>query len=96
MAPRNQTKKPKSLEERAMLADIKEATKAIKKQRKEDKQQAAIENRIAKHQARLDVLADNAGKAGPVNEPKPEPVIEPKPDPQPNSAPNPDFIVIDD
>jgi hypothetical protein len=96
MAPRNQTKKILSLEERAMLADIKEAAKAIKKQKKEDKHQAVIDNRIARRQAKLDKLINpepvDEAKPEPVDEAKPEPVDEAKPEP----VPNPDVIVIDD
>ena len=94
MAPRNQTKKPKTDAERQDIADFKEATKAFKKAKKEAKQQALIENRSANRQAKLARMTGKAAKAGPANVAQPEPA--PQPDPQANSLSNPDVIVIDD
>jgi hypothetical protein len=87
MAPRNQTKKVRPVEERYLLADFNEEIKAIKKQKKEDKHKAVIDERIARREAKRDKLANP--------EPKPEPVHEPKPEPQSDPVPEPDVIVID-
>ena len=94
MAPRNQNKKVRSVEERYLLADFNEEIKAIKKKNKEDKHQAVIDKRIARRQAKLDKLANPEA----IHEDKPEAVREPiheaKPAPKPEA--NPDVIVIED
>ena len=94
MAPRNQTKKPKTDAERQDIADFKEASKAFKKAQKVANQQALIENRIANRQARLERMTGKAAKAGPANVAQPGAASQP--DPQANSLSNPDVIVIDD
>jgi hypothetical protein len=93
MAPRNQTKKTETIQDRWLRADIKEAAKAIKKQQAEDKKKNKTQT---KHQANLEELAElqaelkkltedkeklDMAKAGPVNESKPELVAEANSDP---------------
>jgi hypothetical protein len=94
MAPRNQTKKPKTREERELRADIKEAKQAFKNQKKEEMQKAALENKKAKLQARLDEAKGNAAKAGPANVAQPE--SAPQPEDQVNPPSDSQVIVIND
>jgi hypothetical protein len=75
MAPRNQSKKILSLEERSRIADIKEETKAIQKQKKEDKNQAVIDKRIARRQAKLDKLANPEAIHEPKSEANPDVIV---------------------
>ena len=93
MAPRNQTKKTETIQDRWLRADIKEAAKAIKKQQDEEKKKnktqakyKAKEDELAELQAKLQKLTEDKekldmAKAGPVNESKPELVAEANSDP---------------
>jgi hypothetical protein len=106
MAPRNQTKKVRSVEERYLRADFKEATKNAKKKKTE---QTSEDKRIAELKARLQKLSEAEAESEPIHQAKseavpepihqanpevvPEPIHEAKAAPKPED--NPDVIVID-
>jgi len=94
MAPRNQNKKVRSVEERYLRADFKEATKNAKKKKTE---QTSEDKRIANLKARLDKLSKPEAVPEPIHEANPEAVPEAihEAKPVPKSEDNPDVIVID-